>query len=112
MAGRGKPGPAPGHRVGGRQKGTPNKLSGDVRAMILTALNKAGGADYLLEQSRANPTAFLTLVGKVLPMQVNATLKRDIRELSDAELLAIISSTGIAGAPDGEEQHGELHRVH
>lgn len=55
---------------GGSRKGIPNKLTSDVKAMILAALDKAGGADYLLEQSKSNPTAFLTLVGKVLPMTI------------------------------------------
>jgi hypothetical protein len=109
MAGKGKPGPAPGQRFGGRQKGTPNKLSGDVRAMILAALNEVGGHSYLVEQARANPTAFLTLVGKILPMQVNTTVKRDIRELSEAELLAIVSSAGIAGPTSGENEDRAVH---
>lgn len=55
---------------GGSRKGVPNKISGDVKAMILTALDKAGGATYLLTQAHDNPTAFMTLVGKVLPMTV------------------------------------------
>jgi hypothetical protein len=38
--------------------------------MILGALDKAGGVDYLREQSTANPGPFLTLVGKVLPLQI------------------------------------------
>jgi hypothetical protein len=63
-------GSRPGERRGGRQLGTPNKLSGDVKAMILAALDEAGGAEYLLMQARTNPQAFMTLVGKVLPMQV------------------------------------------
>jgi hypothetical protein len=71
MAGKGKPGPAPGQRFGGRKKGTPNRITGDVRAMILAALDKVGGEDYLVGQARTNPTAFLTLLGKVLPMQVS-----------------------------------------
>lgn len=53
---------------GGSRKGIPNKINSDIKAMILAALDKAGGADYLLAQSESNPTAFLTLVGKVLPM--------------------------------------------
>jgi len=32
----------------GRPKGVPNKVTADVKAMILTALDKAGGAKYLL----------------------------------------------------------------
>lgn len=66
MAGR-KPGTP---KTGGRQKGTPNKISADVKAMVLEALSNAGGADYLLKQAKENPNAFLTLVGKVLPMTV------------------------------------------
>jgi len=109
MAGKGKPGPAPGQRFGGRQKGTPNKLSGDVRAMILAALDEVGGHSYLVEQARANPAAFLTLVGKVLPMQVNTTIKRDIAELSYDELVAIASGAGIAGPTSGEDEHRAVH---
>ncbi len=62
--GDGTPGP-------GRKKGVPNKLTSDVKAMILGALDKAGGVDYLLEQSEKNPNAFLTLVGKVLPLTLS-----------------------------------------
>lgn len=54
----------------GRPKGSPNKLGADVKAMILEALTSAGGAKYLLSQAQTNPNAFLTLVGKVLPMTV------------------------------------------
>lgn len=54
----------------GRPKGSPNKLTADVKAMILAALDKAGGIEYLVKQSEENPTAFLTLVGKVLPLSI------------------------------------------
>lgn len=65
-----KRGPKKGTRPAGRQKGTPNKLTADVKGMILAALDKAGGPEYLLRQSKENPVAFMSLVGKVLPMQV------------------------------------------
>lgn len=58
---------------GGSRKGIPNKVTGDIKAMILTALSNAGGAEYL--EARANDpktsAAFLGLVGKVLPLQVS-----------------------------------------
>lgn len=38
--------------------------------MILVALTQAGGAEYLHSQAAKNPGAFMTLVGKVLPLQV------------------------------------------
>lgn len=38
-----------------------------LKEMILGALDKAGGEDYLLNQAEQNPNAFLALIGKVLP---------------------------------------------
>jgi len=70
MAGKGS---APGERRGGRQKGTPNKSTQAVKDMILEALAQKGGADYLARQADENPAAFLTLVGKVLPLQVTGS---------------------------------------
>lgn len=58
-------------KTGGRVKGTPNKVTGALKEMILEALDNKGGVEYLERQAEANPTAFLTLVGKVLPMQVS-----------------------------------------
>lgn len=63
-----KPKGAP--KTGGRAKGTPNKVTQELKDMILGALDDAGGRKYLKAQSISNPTAFLTLVGKVLPMTV------------------------------------------
>jgi hypothetical protein len=66
-----------GKKTGGRQKGTPNKTTALLKDAILRAADDAGGKDgligYLTEQAKDNPTAFLTLLGKVLPMQVEGT---------------------------------------
>ena len=62
--GKGTPGP-------GRPKGIPNKATTAVKEMIIAALEQSGGIDYLMAQAESNPTAFLTLVGKVLPLQVS-----------------------------------------
>jgi hypothetical protein len=59
-------------KTGGRTKGTPNKTTGALKDMILQALSNKGGIKYLEQQADENPTAFMTLVGKVLPLQVNA----------------------------------------
>jgi hypothetical protein len=66
-------------KTGGRRKGTPNKLNADVKAMILGALNAAGGQKYLVAQAAKNPVAFLTLVGKILPLQVTGKGRRPVR---------------------------------
>lgn len=56
----------------GRPKGVQNKTTTQLKDMILGALDQAGGVEYLTERARDPRTAsaFLTLVGKVLPMQV------------------------------------------
>ena len=56
----------------GRPKGTPNKATAQLKDMILTALNNAGGAEYLERRANDPRTAssFLALIGKVLPMTV------------------------------------------
>ena len=61
------PGPGP-----GRPKGVPNKNTALIKEMILQALNDAGGVDYLTERANDPKTAsaFLSLVGKVLPVQL------------------------------------------
>ena len=76
MAEPGRPKGQP--KTGGRVKGTPNKLTASVKTMILGALNELGGTQYLVEQGRANPSAFLSLVGRVLPMQVDGRVELDV----------------------------------
>ena len=72
MAGPGAP------KTGGREKGTPNKLTTDVRAMILATLDRAGGEDYLLEQATANPKAFMSLLARILPAQITGADGKDL----------------------------------
>jgi hypothetical protein len=59
------PGPGP-----GRPKGVSNKNTKVLKDMILEALEGAGGVKYLMAQASENPKAFMTLVGRVLPLQV------------------------------------------
>ena len=58
-----------GRKTGGRKKGVQNKENKALREMILQALDeqKGGGVTYLKDQALSNPTAFLSLLGKVLP---------------------------------------------
>lgn len=61
-------------KTGGRVKGVPNKNTTELKDMILNALHGAGGEAYLRSQATENPGAFLSLVGKVLPKDVNANV--------------------------------------
>ena len=71
MAGRPKGLP----KTGGRAKGVPNKATAELKEMILGALDDVGGQAYLVQQALDNPNAFLTLVGKVVPRDINAAVE-------------------------------------
>jgi hypothetical protein len=51
----------------GRPRGSKNKISLALKEMILTALDEAGGVDYLKRLAIENSSAFASLLGKVLP---------------------------------------------
>lgn len=63
-------------KKGGRRRGVPNKITTALKDIILQALANKGGVSYLEEQADKNPVAFMTLVGRVLPLQV----KQDDKE--------------------------------
>jgi hypothetical protein len=41
--------------------------------MVERALHKVGGVEYLARQAELNPVAFMGLVGRVLPMQLQSS---------------------------------------
>lgn len=61
---------AKGKKTGGRQAGTPNKISGVLKDTVLQALANVGGVTYLEEVARAHPVAFVGLIGRIIPVQV------------------------------------------
>lgn len=71
----------------GRVKGVPNKNTAAIKDMILQALTKAGGVDYLVGQAALTPAAFLSLVGKVLPLQIAGEMDHNVK-VSIIELVA------------------------
>lgn len=62
---------AKGRKTGGRKAGVPNKVTSELRTMILGALDAAGGQKYLQDQAKQNAPAFLALLGKTLPKDIN-----------------------------------------
>lgn len=56
---------------GGSRKGRPNKNNAPLFEMIDMALVGVGGVEYLMRQAEENPNAFLSLIGKRLPKDVN-----------------------------------------
>lgn len=65
----------------GRPKGSPNKMGRQLKEMILNALERAGGEDYLMAQAHENPKTFLLLLGRVLPLQVTGDAENPIQQV-------------------------------
>ena len=79
-------------KTGGRQKGTPNKTTALLKDAILQAAEAAGDREgmvgYLTKQAKANPAAFMTLLGKVLPMQIAGDPDNPLHTITTIELVA------------------------
>jgi len=63
----------------GRKPGTPNKITADIRQAIMSALDRAGGEDYLLNLARTDPRVFVTLLAKTVPTNVIADVNATVR---------------------------------
>ena len=70
----------------GRPKGTPNKLTHDVRTAIQKAFLGLGGVNYLIKVGHEDPKTFCQLLGKVVPSEVNAVVTHTYERSTDDEL--------------------------
>lgn len=61
----------------GRPKGSTGHIGKQIAEMVSTALKDAGGADYLRRQADENPAAFMTLVGRLMPKDINIASQED-----------------------------------
>ena len=87
----------------GRPKGAQNKLNRSVKEMVVQALESAGGLHYLATQAQANPAAFLSLVGKLIPAELRTELAGSLtvdRQTFDAIMERALIIKG--GLPDWE----------
>ena len=85
----------------GRPKGSRNKLNVSLKEMILGALSDAGGKNWLAQQARENPAAFMALLAKLLPLELK-------QESAQPEPLTI---RVIGGLPDDIGQFGADERL-
>lgn len=74
----------------GRKKGELNKLTRTIKEAIERAFDKAGGADYLARMAEDEPVAFMSLLAKVLPTQLqhSGSIDTQSKEQRDAAVAA------------------------
>lgn len=75
----------------GKPKGAVSKNTAAIKDMILAALSEAGGVSYLVDRANDPKTAsaFLGLVGKVLPMQVTGVDGDAIQTVTRIEIVSL-----------------------
>ena len=75
----------------GKPKGALQKSTKQLKDMILQALDKSGGVDYL--EARANDPktagAFLSLIGKVLPMTIAGDADNPLKMITTIERVIV-----------------------
>ena len=67
-----------GNRNGGRPKGSPNKISRDLKEAYLMAANLAGGEEGLvgylkIQALQSNPSPFIAGLAKLLPLMLEGS---------------------------------------
>ena len=100
----------------GRQRGVPNKTTTLLKEAILLAgeqhgedgNGKGGLVGYCRHLAAEEPRAFATLLGKVLPIQVNTSReeKRCATDWTTAELVAFLNEG--QGSTGGKSTKGPL----
>lgn len=97
----------PGHKkLGGRIKGTRNKLSADFVSELAAAFEEHGrdAIDIVIKES---PKDFLKVIAAILPKEFEINDSR-LKDIPDDQLDAFIEFAkrhlGIAGEPDGGEK--------
>ena len=75
----------------GRPKGAKNKIPKQIKEMVAQALVDAGGVEYLVKCA-SNPrtaSAFLSLVGKTLPLQMTGPDDGPVQTITRVEIVAL-----------------------
>ncbi len=79
-------------KTGGRKKGTSNKTTTTVKEAIMNAFDKLGGEKYLVEIAKQDHKTFCSLLGRVLPKEISASIETDLFLMTREELEAELDS--------------------
>lgn len=65
-------------KTGGRQRGTPNQLTGAFRAAVLHVYKGLGGHAAFLAWARENPTEYYRIAARLIPVELRSEEDRTI----------------------------------
>jgi hypothetical protein len=62
----------------GRKKGTPNKITKDIKSCYMEVFDALGGAEGLLKWAKQNPDVFYGQMAKMLPKGVEIKTENEL----------------------------------
>ena len=83
----------------GRPKGSKNKISLSIKEALIESFQRLGGVDYLEEQGRKNPVAYLMLLKSIMPLQVSGV---------DGQPIMVITGVVRDGDDVGQIEHSPV----
>jgi hypothetical protein len=75
-------------KLGGRKKGTPNKLTVEAKEAFRLAAEGAGGVEALTEFAKNEPKVFWPLYARLIPMDVTSGGKPIAPQRIQVQLIA------------------------
>ncbi len=85
-------------KLGGRQKGTPNKLTSTFREAVLLTYDGIGGHSAFMQWARENPTEFYRIAARLIPAEMGRS--------EDDRVIVIVNRDGRPPAqPSALENH-------
>jgi hypothetical protein len=61
-----------------RPTGSKNKVNGEAKRMVLSALESVGGIDWLIALAKHEPRSFASIIQKLIPTEVAAKVESDV----------------------------------
>jgi hypothetical protein len=72
-------------KIGGRQKGTPNRLTTTFREAVILAFDRIGGHQAFAQWAADNPTEFYRIASRLIPAEMGA---------KDEKIIVIVNRAG------------------
>ena len=66
-------------KTGGRQRGTPNQVTGAFREAVLHVYKRLGGHAAFLAWARENPTEYYRIAARLIPVELRSEEDRTVR---------------------------------
>lgn len=76
-----------------RPVGSVGRESARMKAAVMAAFDKVGAEEYLVKQAIENPTAFIGMLSKILPKDVNVGGQEDGEAIKMALEVAFVRAT-------------------